>query len=74
HLLPAEDAVAMDRGAMATQGNGVAPIKIAVPRLGRIANFDDLDPLRAEPDVTLVIVSPGQALPGDADLVLIPGS
>ena len=74
HLLPAEDAVAMDRGAMATQGNGAAPIKIAVPRLGRIANFDDLDPLRAEPDVTLVVVSPGQALPGDADLVLIPGS
>ena len=26
-------------------------IKIVVPRLSRIANFDDLDPLRAEPDV-----------------------
>lgn len=74
HLLPAEDAVAVDRGAMATQGAGAVPIKIAVPRLSRIANFDDLDPLRAEPDVTVDIVPAGRALPGDADLVLIPGS
>jgi adenosylcobyric acid synthase len=45
-----------------------------VPRLARIANFDDFDPLRAEPDVELVFVPPGQALPGDADLVILPGS
>jgi adenosylcobyric acid synthase len=42
--------------------------------IGRIANFDDLDPLRAEPSVTLVIVPPGKPLPGDADLVILPGS
>jgi adenosylcobyric acid synthase len=30
--------------------------------------------LRAEPDVDLVLVSPGEALPGDLDLVLLPGS
>ncbi|MFX0542936.1 cobyric acid synthase [Roseovarius sp. S4756] len=47
---------------------------IAVPRLGRIANFDDLDPLSAEPDVTVRIISPGQPLPGDAGLIVIPGS
>lgn len=74
HLLPAEDAVAMDRGAIASDGTGDRPIKIAVPRLARIANFDDLDPLRSEPDVTIDIVAPGKALPGDADLVLLPGS
>jgi adenosylcobyric acid synthase len=45
-----------------------------VPQLSRIANFDDLDPLRLEEAVDLRIVPPGQALPGDADLVLIPGS
>ncbi len=49
-------------------------IKIAVPRLPRIANFDDLDPLRAEPDVRVELVEPGQALPADADLILLPGS
>ena len=50
------------------------PLKIAVPRLGRIANFDDLDPLAAEPAVSVEIVEPGRALPGDAALILIPGS
>lgn len=49
-------------------------IKIAVPVLSRIANFDDLDPLRTEPDVTVEMVPAGTALPGDADLVLLPGS
>ncbi|MET1027850.1 MAG: cobyric acid synthase [Dongiaceae bacterium] len=70
HLLPAEDAVALDGLAAMT----TAPIKIVVPRLPRISNFDDLDPLRAEPDVQLEILSPGKAIPGDADLVLLPGS
>ncbi|HWG80843.1 MAG TPA: cobyric acid synthase [Stellaceae bacterium] len=48
-------------------------LRIAVPRLPRIANFDDLDPLRAEPGVALDLVEPGRALPL-ADLVLLPGS
>jgi adenosylcobyric acid synthase len=42
--------------------------------LSRIANFDDLDPLRAEPQVEVVFVQPGQKLPEDAGLVVIPGS
>jgi adenosylcobyric acid synthase len=68
--LPAEDAMALDRPA----DNGAAAIRIAVPKFSRIANFDDLDPLRAEPDVAVQIIAPGQALPGDADLILLPGS
>ncbi|MFQ5958088.1 MAG: cobyric acid synthase [Alphaproteobacteria bacterium] len=71
--LPAEDAVALDNFPMAAAGRRIG-ITIAVPRLARIANFDDLDPLAAEPDVTIDLVEPGRALPGDADLVLIPGS
>ena len=42
--------------------------------LSRIANFDDLDPLKAEPQVEVVFVPPGQPLPEDAGLVVIPGS
>lgn len=42
--------------------------------ISRIANFDDLDPLRLEPGVTLELVQPGTPLPGDADVVLLPGS
>lgn len=65
--LPAEDV--MD---ISTRAGG--SFKIAVPRLNRIANFDDLDPLVNEPDVTVKIIEPGRPLPGDANLVLIPGS
>ena len=68
--LPAEDAVALERAG----SEGTGSVKIAVPRLARIANFDDLDPLKLEPDVTLVMVQPGEPMPGDADLVLLPGS
>lgn len=42
--------------------------------LSRIANFDDLDPLAAEPGVRLTMLGPGRAIPGDADLVVIPGT
>jgi adenosylcobyric acid synthase len=71
-LLPAEDAVVLNRDSP-TPG-GWKPIRIAVPRLPCIANFDDLDPLIAEPDVEVLFVPPGQALPGDADLIVLPGS
>ncbi|MDW3205310.1 MAG: cobyric acid synthase [Alphaproteobacteria bacterium] len=73
-MLPAEDAVAIDRGVVATTGTGQKPIRIVVPRLSRIANFDDLDPLRGEADVSVEIVPAGKPLPGDADLILLPGS
>ena len=69
--LPAEDALALD-GAP-TQKAGAA-VKIAVPLLPHIANFDDLDPLDAEPAVDLVRLRPGEALPADAALVILPGS
>jgi adenosylcobyric acid synthase len=68
--LPPEDAVALDSHRARTN----APIRIVVPQLPRISNFDDLDPLRAEPDVSVELVRPGRALPGDADLILLPGS
>jgi adenosylcobyric acid synthase len=70
-LLPAEDALALDAPRAAKPGSR---LKIAVPILPHIANFDDLDPLDAEPAVDLVRVRPGEALPGDADLVILPGS
>jgi adenosylcobyric acid synthase len=72
--LPAEDTLAMDSRTSLGIRTGDAAIHIAVPVLPRLANFDDLDPLRAEPDVRLSLVRAGDALPGDADLILIPGS
>jgi adenosylcobyric acid synthase len=69
--LPAEDALAL---AQAPPRRPDAKLRIAVPVLPRIANFDDLDPLAAEPAVELVRVEPGAALPGDAGLIILPGS
>ncbi len=66
--LPAEDALGLADGAHD------GPVKIAVPVTSRIANFDDLDPLRQEKSVTLTLVHAGNPLPADADLVLLPGS
>jgi adenosylcobyric acid synthase len=85
-LLPAEDSMALAPRPPAPVAR-VSPsprmrererqgcrIKIAVPVLPRIANFDDLDPLRAESCVELVMVRPGRPLPRDAALVILPGS
>ena len=70
-LLPAEDVLALEKSRPAKPQ---ARVSIVVPILPHIANFDDLDPLDAEPDVDLVRVWPGAALPGDADLIILPGS
>ena len=72
--LPAEDAADLARGlgAESEQRSG-AKVRIAVPVLPRIANFDDLDPLAAEPDVDLAMVPPGTPLPV-CDVVILPGS
>jgi adenosylcobyric acid synthase len=67
--LPAEDAFGL--GALKAGADG--RVTIAVPVLARIANFDEFDPLRAEPHVRLVFVRPGEPLPV-ADLVILPGS
>ncbi|MDE1146764.1 MAG: cobyric acid synthase [Azospirillaceae bacterium] len=69
--LPAEDGMDLARWARAAGGGA---LRIAVPMLSRIANFDDLDPLRLEPGVTVEMVPPGRPLPGDAHGVILPGS
>ena len=68
--LPAEDAVALEKSS--TTGTG--SYKITIPRIARIANFDDFDPLKLEPGITLEILQPGQALKTDTNLIIIPGS
>ena len=66
--LPAEDALDLAE-------NGVGgPVKVACLALSRIANFDDLDPLKQEPGLAVEMVLPGRAIPGDARLVIVPGS
>ncbi|MGA9947512.1 MAG: cobyric acid synthase [Xanthobacteraceae bacterium] len=73
--LPAEDALALEhiRGSKSGAKSGTK-LRIAVPILPHIANFDDFDPLDAEPAIDLVRVKPGRALPGDVGLIVLPGS
>jgi adenosylcobyric acid synthase len=66
--LPAEDALGLG------EARKPGRTKIAFLAFSRIANFDDLDPLKLEPDVDLVMVRPGEAIPGDVVLVILPGS
>ncbi|MBL0405759.1 cobyric acid synthase [Microvirga aerilata] len=69
--LPAEDGLGLRRaGAERAKGS----VLVAVPVTPWISNFDDLDPLREEPGVEVVLVEPGQPLPVQAALVLLPGS
>ena len=67
--LPAEDAQDL---AKITRSD--KPTRVVCLKLPRIANFDDLDPLRMEPNLSVSLLEPGQALPGDTDLAIIPGS
>jgi adenosylcobyric acid synthase len=69
-LLPAEDSIHSANYRKADPG----ALQVVVPMVSRIANFDDLDPLASEPGVSINMIPPGTALPGDADLVILPGS
>jgi adenosylcobyric acid synthase len=68
--LPAEDAVALEEKLPNQSGH----CRISVLRLPRIANFDDLDPLRLEPGVEVTFIHPGEVIPADTRLVIVPGS
>lgn len=73
--LPAEDSQALDNAVVSgpvSKQDG--KLVVVVPRLPRIANTDDLDPLAAEPGVDLRLWAPGRPLPRDADVILLPGS
>ncbi len=73
HRLPAEDAAALERRGGLGRVSRDKAVTIAIPRLSRLANFDDFDPLAQEPTVDLVFVEPGQPLPV-CDLIILPGS
>jgi len=69
--LPAEDAAVLERSRPDALGDRV---RILAPLFRGLANFDDFDPLHAEPAVDFAFIPPGQPLPGNADLVILPGS
>ena len=68
--LPSEDAVVLERPACRLDGQ----LRIACPIIPRIANFDDLDPIKMESGIDLVMVPPGKPIPADCALIVLPGS
>ena len=68
--LPSEDAVVLEKGRKVAGGR----LLVACPIVPRIANFDDLDPLKMEPGVEVVMVPPGTPIPAEAGLIVLPGS
>jgi adenosylcobyric acid synthase len=70
--LPSEDGMQLEDARSQRSGSG--QVKVAIPMLSRIANFDEFDPLRAEPAIRLELVPPGRPLPGDAALIILPGT
>ena len=68
--LPAEDSVALDN----LDGGLPEGFRVVVPAMGKIANFDDIDPLKAEPGVSVQFIRRGDVFPENADMVVLPGS
>ncbi len=68
--LPAEDSLAVASSPMGGDGKR---LRVVVPRLPRLSNFDDLDPLIAEPGVEVMFIGPGHPLPV-AEAIILPGS
>ncbi|MBS0232685.1 MAG: cobyric acid synthase [Proteobacteria bacterium] len=72
--LPAEDALGLRDLMKTSTSSSETKLRIAVPHLPRISNFDDLDPLRNEPGVTVELIEPRHTIPAHTDLILLPGS
>ncbi|MBB3954079.1 cobyric acid synthase [Novosphingobium sediminicola] len=68
--LPSEDAVVLEKGRRMAGDRLI----VACPILPRIANFDDLDPLKMESGVEVVMIPPGTPIPAEAGLIVLPGS
>ncbi|MBU0499881.1 MAG: cobyric acid synthase [Gammaproteobacteria bacterium] len=69
--LEAEDSVGLaSRGSLAGEE---AALRLIIPRLPRISNHTDFDPLRLHPQVDLRFIGASEAIP-PADLIILPGS
>ncbi|OQP07099.1 cobyric acid synthase CobQ [Geobacillus sp. 46C-IIa] len=69
--IDAEDSLALER--FAASSDDERAIDIAVIRCPKIANFTDIDPLLAEPDCRVRLVTHAGEL-GEPDVVVLPGS
>ena len=78
HKLPAEDSMALqniNNAPFSFHGNTIPKkVKIGVLAYPHLSNFDDFDPLRMEPEIDLCFYRSDEAIPGDMDWLILPGS
>ncbi|MDI9348797.1 MAG: cobyric acid synthase [Candidatus Symbiobacter sp.] len=74
--LPAEDSMGLGKYAASASPaiNAGQKLRIVVPKMPHLANFDDFDPLVAESQVEFSFIPPGTALPAPCDAIILPGS
>ncbi len=68
--LPAEDAVSLIQPSKTPSDK----LRIAAPMLSRMANFDDADPLRLDPNIDFQWVAPGKNIPRNVDVIMLFGT
>ncbi|WP_316225143.1 MULTISPECIES: cobyric acid synthase [unclassified Bradyrhizobium] len=71
HRLPAEDALGLPAREAVHPSDRPKVVVMAYPR---ISNFDEFDPLQLEAGIELQFLRPGTPIPGDAAVVILPGS
>jgi len=76
NMLPAEDSLALAPSQLAavSRHKSGPGLKIVIPCLSHIANFDDFLPLEREEGVALIWLRQGDEWPEGVDLVILPGS
>ena len=73
-FLPAEDSLDLERIIYEKNQKPKKTIKITIPVLGKISNFDDIDSLRMQSFIEINMISSGDVVPDDTDIVLLLGS
>lgn len=55
-------------------GDNANKLKVVAPLLSRMANFDDADPLKLEPNVDFQFIPPGEPIPRQVDVIILFGT
>ena len=72
--LPPEDSLNLTTRSGHLTAQDPSDVRICVLAYPRISNFDDFAPLVAESGVVVRFLRPGQSIPADSNLVILPGS
>jgi len=73
-FLPAEDTLDLEKIIYEKNKKPKKIIKITIPILGKVSNFDDIDSLRMQPFIEINMIASNDIIPEDTDIILLLGS